>query len=601
MTHGLMNLSVAYGQIWHRLYQTYPTKKDFMEFLNRFNVNIEAPVTLDRPMFEKILNSFVIKTAPIEELHRIYSQTMQIHKESYIIDKLKYRYAVVLADVGNGENLIVRVMKIKQAALEDDLEELIDAQKNPICGSINESNSFCDDDYLYMNEYEKRQYIVYKDLHFLLKILDNTVIYMDCSVNEQMIRLISQASEKPVMYLYGLNCLSCLSSLNAATSFQISKELYHILPCIASTHITISEHDSPTVKPLSMQIEKSFFYQRGKLPVPSSKSYAHGKCIVNDITDTRQHTYTYIIPELSHNALVCSDEFVKKLWSEHIIHPCPIKTNDPRHGILLYYDWLVRFCFKNNIGMKYSGPGSSPLDKNVVVIVDNRPNILSVISIIISINILNLENGWTWEIHTSSKAVQYYVEWMHRFNVQNIVKVLQKEALNGPKFNIDVYNYYLMGTELWDSLHAKGYEKCLIIQDDGILFRRGIEKFMKFDYVGAPWIDAPGNEYLKICNPDLVGNGGLSLRSIDKMRNIVHKFKNEKKILHYNNMCNIPEDVYFCKHLKLPETNSVMPTQLEASFFSNEEIINPESIGFHKVWSYHHPLAVRNWLMSTLD
>jgi len=56
--------------------------------------------------------------------------------------------------------------------------------------------------------------------------------------------------------------------------------------------------------------------------------------------------------------------------------------------------------------------------------------------------------------------------------------------------------------------------------------------------------------------------------------------------LFYHNLCLMPEDVYFVKHLKKIE-GVTLPTQEVASKFSSEEILNEDSIGFHKVWSYH--------------
>ena len=55
-----------------------------------------------------------------------------------------------------------------------------------------------------------------------------------------------------------------------------------------------------------------------------------------------------------------------------------------------------------------------------------------------------------------------------------------------------------------------------------------IEDFLKYDYVGAPWIHLPNMNG---------GNGGFSLRKKSKMLEIISKNK-------YNNE---NEDVYFSK------------------------------------------------------
>jgi len=56
-----------------------------------------------------------------------------------------------------------------------------------------------------------------------------------------------------------------------------------------------------------------------------------------------------------------------------------------------------------------------------------------------------------------------------------------------------------------------------------------IDDFLAFDYIGAPWVHAD----------HIVGNGGLSLRSVDKMMLIAK---------HFNRSAH-PEDVFFVEGL----------------------------------------------------
>lgn len=66
------------------------------------------------------------------------------------------------------------------------------------------------------------------------------------------------------------------------------------------------------------------------------------------------------------------------------------------------------------------------------------------------------------------------------------------------------YNRLLTSENFWRKLIK--YDRVLICQHDSGLLREGIEEFMKWSYVGAPWkVDAPWN-------PGQGGNGGLSLR-----------------------------------------------------------------------------------------
>ena len=99
-----------------------------------------------------------------------------------------------------------------------------------------------------------------------------------------------------------------------------------------------------------------------------------------------------------------------------------------------------------------------------------------------------------------------------------------------------------------------------------------IYDFMKYDYVGAPWLKTPGSR-----NPfdGKVGNGGLSLRRKSKMLEII-------KNVPYPD--GLGEDEYFCIY------NTVVPvyrpTYEEAQLFSMETCYSPRCFGLHKAWLY---------------
>jgi hypothetical protein len=73
------------------------------------------------------------------------------------------------------------------------------------------------------------------------------------------------------------------------------------------------------------------------------------------------------------------------------------------------------------------------------------------------------------------------------------------------------YNEFMTSKSFWDSLP---YDYVLICQHDSGLLRHGIDQFLKWDYVGAPW---PFCQY--------GGNGGLSIRNVKVFREILSKFK----------------------------------------------------------------------------
>jgi hypothetical protein len=120
------------------------------------------------------------------------------------------------------------------------------------------------------------------------------------------------------------------------------------------------------------------------------------------------------------------------------------------------------------------------------------------------------------------------------------------------------YNDMMMTTDFWNKVKGK---KILSFQNDSILIKGGIDKFLKYDYIGAPWIK-PKEGYF-------VGNGGLSLRNKDKMIEIC-TLNDDKS--------NIPlEDIFFVKNLKGEGV-----ADIETAYnFSMEDIFSEHAMGLH--------------------
>jgi len=92
------------------------------------------------------------------------------------------------------------------------------------------------------------------------------------------------------------------------------------------------------------------------------------------------------------------------------------------------------------------------------------------------------------------------------------------------------YSKLLSSTRFWSALKAR---HVLIFQTDSVLCSMSpwsIEDFLRYDYVGAPWID-------RWYGMD-IGNGGLSLRKTKTMIRITRSFK-------FNETEN--EDIYFAR------------------------------------------------------
>ena len=288
-------------------------------------------------------------------------------------------------------------------------------------------------------------------------------------------------------------------------------------------------------------------------------------------------------------------EYVCSIWKEHLKLECPYTSEGNMamalNNILLLPNFVNGYfekyaekinCIKTNCTSEYQ-----------VVLLDNRETPMSVISVIMTLSNLKKEY-WGCKVFTSSKCMAYYQKYL-----ENMAEIIYLEELDDiSTFHIDIYNDILKSSKFWKSLRAK---KCLIIQNDGFIVREGAEEFLKFDYVGAPWANGSGNEYLRDhVNVDMVGNGGLSLRSVPKMIEIAEKYVEEKRLLFFHNINYIPEDVYFCKYLKKID-NVLLPDTATANLFSSEETCNSKSLGIHRLWSYHNTDVLAMYFKTILE
>lgn len=603
VNHPLMRLNMMYGQLWNSMYKTYPTKKDFVDLLKVLELNpytsFDQPFVFDNMIFGKVVNSFVLKTKSMEELHGIYKTAEAASNENikeFILNKLRYRYDVKVDD--RSGNLIVSALQIINTGKNQkdlrELPEITDPTMNPITKSINNDITFSDNDFLYMNELEKAQYIIYKDIHFLLKIVDKLAVFTDGNSNDQnefrsIILFIVKMSPRKVEHI------------------RTIPAFYRLLPRIAHSHITVSRSAYPKVRPLCSNPDNAIFAVVGeglddqidKENEDADITGEYDRYIVDEsfkVGNIGLEQYFICQVDIENGTVVSHPDFIEAMWGAHMIHKCPIKSQDVRHGILLYNQWVTR-CFLGPVP-DYNNARSSEsgVVSNAVVLIDNRPNIMSVVSVMLAMRNLD-RNKWKFHVFTSAKAMEFYQQWLGYLGCA----IVHDDSLDIIHFDIDIYNSIMTDAHLWNYLADGGFKKCLIIQDDGVLFRPGMERFLEYDYIGAPWVDCPENSYIKNnVNRDLVGNGGFSLRTVSMMKDITTKYEKEKRQLFHKNMCNIPEDVYFCKYVK--ETpGSVMPSHDVASLFSSEEILNDQCIGMHKIWAYHHPLTVKNWLTKILD
>jgi hypothetical protein len=232
--------------------------------------------------------------------------------------------------------------------------------------------------------------------------------------------------------------------------------------------------------------------------------------------------------------------------------------------ILLYIIYLLRFN-KNKISNKklYSEYNEyffnkESSEKMTAIIIEPRKH--KAFEFVINNFLNNLSDNWNFIIFHGNENKIYIENIIKSLNNNNIDKI-QLINLNINNLTLDEYNKLLISKKFYDYIPTEIF---LIFQTDSIICEENkdyINKFLNYDYVGAPWKD------------DNIGNGGLSLRKKSKMLEIIEKCNYEE---------NTPEDVYFA--LSCPEINRSKPSFKKSQNFSVEAIYNDNSFGVHKPW-----------------
>jgi hypothetical protein len=175
----------------------------------------------------------------------------------------------------------------------------------------------------------------------------------------------------------------------------------------------------------------------------------------------------------------------------------------------------------------------------------------------------NLPNAWSMILFPGKENLA---------DVKNFVDTLphsRKSRVTVKDLGLDTmttesYNELMMSRRILDEIPTEVF---MIIQTDSLICKGGahlLNKFMKYDYVGAPWKAT-----------HTIGNGGFSLRRKKKMLEILEKCPNK----------NHNEDGYFGGGCEAARPHK--PSPEEAEEFSIETIFNgKQAFGIHKAW--HH-------------
>ena len=167
-------------------------------------------------------------------------------------------------------------------------------------------------------------------------------------------------------------------------------------------------------------------------------------------------------------------------------------------------------------------------------------------------------------LNETNSPIKWGLQIFHGNQNKELVENIKLSLGNVVLTNIGIDNFthtehsrYMESVEFWRQVKGT---KALIFQTDSLLLRSGIDEFLSYDYIGAPWRKPKENQW--------VGNGGLSLRTVSKMIEICENNSVTEDIL---------EDIYFMKYM---EGNGVADIET-AMKFSMEDVFSPNPLGVH--------------------
>lgn len=182
-------------------------------------------------------------------------------------------------------------------------------------------------------------------------------------------------------------------------------------------------------------------------------------------------------------------------------------------------------------------------------------------------NFMFLLKGWGLIVYHGSENEEFVRNELA--DIPNICYV----NIKVDNLTISDYSDLFASSNFWKELLDMGCKHSLIFQTDVLLLKADVDNYLQYDYIGAPWIQEwRAGVY--------VGNGGFSLRNVNKMYFIATNYPRSE------NWC-YEEDIYFSKEcLRL---NFRIPSKEEAKQFSVETIFYESPCGIHKPYIENFP------------
>eukprot|EP00873_Tetraselmis_striata_P043954 jgi/Tetstr1/464218/TSEL_009023.t1 len=275
-------------------------------------------------------------------------------------------------------------------------------------------------------------------------------------------------------------------------------------------------------------------------------------------------------------ALYGEDTF-RWLWRGLLTRADPVITGNPRDAPCLHERFLIiSASLRYREAIRYRCTAST---RRAVVFMDNRPDVGTALSVLVTLT--NLRAGWGVVGFVTQESRAFFELALGHLGGGDGVALIDMPDYKRKSFFIEQYNMRCKSLQTWldVSRHA---DRCLLVQNDGLLVRRGLEAHpaMRHDYCGAPWKPHPYLE--RATRGNLVGNGGFSLRSVPEMVAVCRKHSDETRgVYPMAPAMSEAEDVFFASRVSDP-----CPLE-HAGGFAMEQRASPDALGYHRFWMYH--------------
>lgn len=612
LSHVIVKYNIVFCELWKSIYGTVPTKRDFRELLmllggiEQFTSNQHNDVSVQKIMhlLPQHTAFWILQFIPDikNKITKIFDTLKDIHftqenTEKILVDKWICRFYGEKVPLQPSMNVLQKFVKIYIAYCQK-----IDCTLLPSSHLLRfePELEYTTDIDSKMTIEERLQHTFYRNNRFMLHMQSCFFIITSVeNVPKYIVESIENTLNIKVCIIY-IDCFPKEEHKHDVDCYTLTVDEFVLLPKIFQ-HVCCINTPTFIEQSIASNSKTSILVMMDSAIQPLvAKRFKFVLSNNVDNCDPLQHVF--FLPSTD------DEQFNTHVMSQYLKQQSPFKTlgeASVEHNAILYNHFFALYVSKNKVSaLSITSITSLTKTHNAIVAVDSRFNIATYYAVIITYHNL-LKNGFVWDmvIVTKEENIAKYVAYNERLHLN--IKCISFATLNKTrKFSIETYNAVLKHQHFWRNLQTYGYKKCLIVQDDGFMVNgTNFHKYFEYDYVGAPWEDTFGNHYIKrSISKELVGNGGFSLRDIDIMCDICEKYENEKNALFFNNINEIPEDVYFVKCLVLDKCN--IASREVAQTFSIEQVIPHninEVVGFHKFYMYHPPLTVWNVFKSFLD